>query len=434
MVTRRKITTGALLALLFLLTSAQAALRESQLLDRVVALVDEDVVLLSELLTEEQKMRDLLAANNAPDMPADELRPQALERIIVHKLQLEEATKQGITIDDETLLKSVGTIAERNNLTIPELEQALIKEGMSLESYREDLREQIILSRLKNREVLGHIQISKAEVDNYLANAEQLPGGRSAFHLRHILVPTPERASSEELAQVKKKAEQLIAQLRQGADFATMSTRHSAGRQALEGGDLGWIEAGKLPSLFTSDLAVMERGEIAGPIQSASGFHIIKLEDYRGGDRNIIKQTHARHILIRTDELTSDDAARTRLQQLHDRITGGEDFATLARSNSQDNVSAIKGGDLDWVSPGSLVPKFEEVMDSLAINAVSESFRSQFGWHIIQVLGRRDHDATEEVRRNNARTALRNQKAEEAQALYVRKLRDQAYVEILPAE
>lgn len=434
MVTRRTITTSILLALLFLFSSAQAALRESQLLDRIVALVNEDVVLLSELLAEEQKMRDLLAANNAPNMPAEQLRPQAMERIFVQKLQLEEATKLGIAVDDETLLKSVGSIAERNNLTIPELEQALIKEGMSIESYREDLREQIILGRLKNREVLGRIQVTKEEVDNYLANAEQLPGGRSAFKLRHILISTPEGASSEEFAQVKQRTEKLIAQLRQGADFATMATRYSSGGKALEGGSLGWIEASKLPSLFTADLAVMERGEIAGPVQSASGFHIVRLEDYRGGDRNIIKQTHARHILIRTDELTSDDAARTRLQQLHDRIAGGEDFATLARANSQDNVSAIKGGDLDWVSPGSLVPKFEEMMDSLAINAVSEPFRSQFGWHIIQVLERRDHDATEDVRRNNARTALRDQKAEEAQALYVRKLRDQAYVEILPAE
>ena len=303
-----------------------------------------------------------------------------------------------------------------------------------MESYREDLREQIILGRLKNREVMARIQITKAEVDNYLANAEQLPGGRSAFHLRHILISTPEGASSEEIAKVYARSSELVEQLRQGADFAAMATRYSSGAQGLQGGDLGWIESGKLPSLFTAELAVMERGDIAGPIQSASGFHIMKLEDYRGGDRSIIKQTHARHILIRTDELTSDDAARSRLQQLYIRITNGEDFAALARANSQDTVSAIKGGDLGWVSQGSLVPVFEETMDSLEINAISEPFRSQFGWHIIQVLERKDHDATEDVRRENARTALRNQKAEEAQTLYVRKLRDQAYVEIIPAE
>ena len=430
MVTRLKI----LLILLMFVSTGNAALRETELLDQIVALVNEDVVLLSELLAEEKEITDLLAANNAPAMPADELRTQALERILRKKLQLEEAAKLGITVDEETLLKTIASIAERNNLSIAELEQALTAEGMSMEAYREDLREQIILGRLKNREVLGRIQITTAEVDNYLANAEKLPGGRSAFQLRHILVSTPEGASSEEISQVRAQTEQLIAQIRQGASFASMATRYSAGRQALEGGDLGWIESGQLPSLFTSELAVMERGDIAGPIQSASGFHIIKLEDYRGGDRNIIKQTHARHILIRTDELTSDDAARTRLQQLHTRITGGEDFATLARANSQDKVSAIKGGDLGWVSPGSLVPKFEEMMDSLEINAISEPFRSQFGWHIVQVLERRDHDATEEVRRENARTALRNQKADEAQALYVRKLRDQAYVEIIPAE
>ncbi len=423
-----------LLILLVFVSSIYAALQESQLLDRIVAIVNEDVVLLSELLTREQKMRDLLAANKAPAVPANELRQQALERVIVHKLQLEEAKKLGLTIDDEALLESISAIAERNNLTIPELEQALVEEGMSINTYREELRNQIIVNRLKNREVLGRIQITKAEVDNYLANVAQLPGGRSAFQLRHILISTPEGASSEEIAEVKHRTESLITQLGQGADFASMATRHSAGRQALKGGDLGWIEAGKMPSLFTSELAVMERGEIAGPIRSASGFHIIKLEDFRGGDRSIIRQTHARHILIRTDELTSDDAARTRLQQLHERILGGEDFATLASSNSQDKVSAIKGGDLDWTSPGNLVPKFEEIMDSLEIHAISEPFRTQFGWHILQVLERRDHDATDEVRRNNARTALRDQKADEAQALYIRKLRDQAYVEILPAE
>ncbi len=430
MVTRFKF----FLILLIFVTSTHAALQETELLDRIVALVNEDVVLLSELLAEEQKMRELLAANNAPPMPADELRKQAAERILVRKLQLEEAEKLGITVDEETLLKSVGTIAERNNLSIPELETALEAEGMSMAAYRNDLREQIILGRLKNREVMGRIQVTEAEVDNYLANVQKLPGGRSAFHLRHILVSTPEGASSEEIAQVRARTEKLIDQLRKGANFAAIASRYSSGRQALEGGDLGWIESGKLPSLFTSELAVMERGQIAGPIQSASGFHIVKLEDYRGGDRNIIKQTHARHILIRTDELTSDDAARARLQQLYKRITGGEGFAALARANSQDTASAIKGGDLGWVSPGSLVPAFEEVMDSLAINAVSEPFRSQFGWHIIQVLERRDHDATDDVRRDNARTALRNQKAEEAQTLYVRKLRDQAYVEILPSE
>ncbi len=430
MVTRFKI----FLILLLFVTSTHAALQETELLDRIVALVNEDVVLLSELLAEEQKMRELLAANNAPAMPADELRKQATERILVRKLQLEEAEKLGITVDEETLLKSVGTIAERNNLSIAELEKALTAEGMSMAAYRKDLREQIILGRLKNREVLGRIQITEAEVDNYLANVQKLPGGRSAFHLRHILVSTPEGASSEEISQVRVRTEKLISQLRQGANFAAMASRYSSGRQALEGGDLGWIESGQLPSLFTSELAVMERGQIAGPIQSASGFHVIKLEDYRGGDRNIIKQTHARHILIRTDELTSDDAASERLQQLYKRIIGGEDFAALARANSQDTASAIKGGELGWVNPGSLVPAFEEVMDNLAINAVSKPFRSQFGWHIIQVLKRRDHDATEDVRRDNARTALRNQKAEEAQTLYVRKLRDQAYVEILPSE
>jgi peptidyl-prolyl cis-trans isomerase SurA len=300
---------------------------------------------------------------------------------------------------------------------------------MSMDDYREELRKEITLQRLRNREVISRIQITKAEVDNYLAHAEENPGGREAYHLRHILVPTPENASPEEIASAKKQAMEIMRRLNNGEDFATLATRYSAGQQALEGGDLGWLQAGQVPTLFIKDLAGMERGDIKGPYQAASGFHIIKLEDYKGGDKNIIKQTHARHILIRTDELTSDQDARNRLEQLYQRIKGGEDFAALARAHSDDKGSAIKGGDLGWVNPGDLVPKFEEVMDALPIDGLSEPFRTQFGWHIVQVLGRRNHDATEEVKRDKAKLALRKRKADEALQLYLRKLRGQAFVE-----
>jgi peptidyl-prolyl cis-trans isomerase SurA len=404
--------------------------REAELMDRIVAVVNDDVVLQSELQTEISAVRAKLAQAGASDVPEDELARQALERLIVNKLQMAEAKKLGITIDDETLLSAMNNIANQNGLSLEELQVALQEQGMSMDEYRQELHNEITLQRLRNREVVARIQITRAEVDNYLAHAAENPGGRNSYHIRHILVATPEGASSTEIAEAKKQAEQIMQRLEQGENFAALATRYSAGRQALEGGDLGWLEAGQVPSLFIKDLATMERGDARGPYHAASGFHIIKLEDYKGGDRNIIKQTHSRHILVRTNELTSDDDARNRLQQLYQRIKGGEDFAALARAHSDDKGSAIKGGDLGWVSPGNLVPKFEEVMDSLPKEGLSEPFRTQFGWHIVQVLDRRDFDATDEVKRNKAKIALRKRKADEALQLYLRKLRDQAFVEI----
>ncbi len=419
-----------LLALLLLSLGSGMAAAETQLLDRIMAVVNDDVVLQSELDQEVRSIEQKLAQVGAPDMPGNEIRKQALERLILEKLQLAEARRIGATVDDETLLLAMNNIAKQNGLSLDELAAALQEQGMSMEEYRDELRKEITLQRLRNREVISRIQVTKAEVDNYLAHAEENPGGRDAYHLRHILIATPDGASSEEIAAARKKAEDILQRLKNGEDFAALATRFSAGQQSLEGGDLGWLEAGQVPTLFIKDLATMEKGEVRGPYQAASGFHIIKLEDYKGGDKNIIRQTHARHILIRTDELTSDQDAKNRLDQLYQRIKGGEDFATLARAHSDDKGSAIKGGDLGWVSPGDLVPKFEEVMDALPINGLSEPFRTQFGWHIVQVLERRDHDATEEVKRDKAKLALRKRKADEALQLYLRKLRDQAFVEI----
>ncbi len=402
---------------------------ESGLMDRIVAVVNDGVVLYSELQEEIAAVRSKLAQAGAPDLPRDELEKQALERLILLKLQMAEAKKLGIAIDDETLNTAMSNIAAQNGLTLEELAAVLQEQGMSMDEYRRELRTEITLQRLRNREVISRIQVTKAEVDNYLTHAEENPGGRDAYRLRHILIATPDGASSADIAKARQQAEEIMQRLRQGEEFAALATRYSAGRQSLDGGDLGWLEAGQVPSLFLGELAEMERGDIRGPFHAASGFHIIKLEDYKGGDRNIVKQTHARHILIRTNELTSDDDARNRLQQLYQRIKGGEDFSALARAHSDDKGSAIKGGDLGWVSPGNLVPKFEEVMDALPEGGLSEPFRTQFGWHIIQVLDRRDFDATDEVKRNKAKLALRKRKADEALQLYLRKLRDQAYVE-----
>ncbi len=419
----------SLLLFFLLLLPALLAAQERQLLDRIVAVVDDDVVLESEFRRELAEIRQKLAELGAASIPEEEVRKQALERLILRKLQLREAERLGIGADDETLQQALLAIAQRNGLTPEEMEQAMREQGISPDLFREQLREEITLQRLRAREVINRIQVTKAEVDAYLANQARQGDQETAYRLRHILVPVPEGASAEQIAQARAQAERILERLRAGEDFATLAGRYSAGQQALKGGDLGWIPAGQLPTLFAQEVPGMNKGDVRGPLQSPSGFHIIKLEDVKGVKRKIVQQTHARHILIRTDETTSDRDARIRLEQLHRRITGGEDFAALARAHSDDTASALRGGDLGWVTPGDLVPKFEQEMNRLKVGEVSPPFRTQFGWHIVQVLGRRDKDVTVEARRDAARKAIRQRKSEEALQLYLRKLRDQAFVE-----
>jgi len=424
----RRLSPLLLLPLLWLLASPAPA-QERELLDRIVAVVNDDVVLQSEFENELAEIRAKLEQLGATGIPDEEVRKQALERLILRKLQLQEAERLGITADDQTLQQALLAIARRNGLTPAEMEEAMKAEGISPEAFRAQLREEITLQRLRNREVINRIQVTKAEVDNYLANQAQQGDNSVSYRIRHILIATPEGASSEEIAQARRKAEEIVAHLRQGEDFATLASRYSQGQQALKGGDLGWLPAGQVPTLFAQEVLDMNKGDIRGPLQASSGFHIIKLEDIKGSKTKIVRQTHARHILVRTDEITSDREARIRLEQLYQRIQGGEDFAALARAHSDDKASALKGGDLGWVTPGDLVPKFEEVMNSLEIGQLSQPFRTQFGWHIVQVLDRREKDVTAESKRDEAKLAIRKRKSEEALQLYLRKLRDQAFVE-----
>lgn len=406
----------------------------AEVLDRIVAVVNDDVVLLSELRAEMVRLAGDVQRANAPLPPRDVLQRQALERLILRKLQIAAAVDLGLTVDDETLAQAVGNIARTNKLTIAELREALERDGMSFDQFRDNLRQQILISRLRNREVISHIQVTKAEVDSYLAHGGDRPGGRTDFHLLHMLFATPEGASPAQIERARQKAEDALAKLRAGADFRTLAQQVSDGQQALEGGDLGWLKADQTPTLFANAVATLERGGLVGPLRSASGFHIVQLEDYKGDDRAIVAQTRARHILLRTNELTSDDEARARLEQLRQRILDGDDFGTLARSHSDDKSSAIKGGELGWISPGDTVPRFEEEMSRLAPGEISRPFKTDFGWHIVQVEERRQYDATDEVLRNKAREALRDRKGDEAMELYLRRLRDEAYVELLPAD
>lgn len=424
--------TRALLPAVFacLLIAAADAAEQPILVDRIIAVVGEDVVMLSELRIEATKLAQRLRQQGVSPMPTTAaIQKQAFDALVLNKLQLAEATRLGIEADTETLARAIAAIAENNDMTVAGLRDALQAEGIDFDAFRDSMRDEIIVRRLRNREVTNRIQVTKSEIDSYLERSGGIEG-RTAVHLLYILIEAPDGASPEQREALRMRASEIVERIRGGEDFRTLAQQVSSGQNALQGGDLGWIDVNGIPPLFQPYVAKMQVGETQGPIAAGRGFHIIQLADVRGGAANIVRQTHARHILVRTDEVTSDEDARRRLEQLRERILSGDDFDTLARSNSDDKASAIKGGDLGWSSPGNLVAAFEDQMDLLALNEVSPPFKTQFGWHIVQVLGRRDYDATDETRRDQARKAVRDEKAKEALESYLRRLRDEAYIEL----
>ncbi|MGD8589579.1 MAG: peptidylprolyl isomerase [Chromatiales bacterium] len=429
MATIRNLLMGICISLLiFISVNGLAAVNK---LDRIVAIVNEDVISASELDGRVKELASQLVQKGATLPPLEVVQAQVLDSMIAKRLQLQIAKQLGLTVDDTTVTKAITNIAQTNNVTLLQLKEILEADGISFNLFREQLREDILINRLRQKEVINQIVITDQDVRNYLERETGSSRQRLAVHLQHILIATPEGASPEDVQAAKEKAERLVKELRNGADFSNMAIRESDARQALEGGDLGWMESNRIPSLFIQEIDNMEPGDISDPIRNASGFHIIKLDEVKGTQRTIITQTHARHILITTNELVSDTEAQHHLETLRERIIGGESFEALARSHSDDKASAIKGGDLGWTNPGDMVPAFEQQMDALQPTQISEPFKTQFGWHIVQVLERRDYDNTEEVIKNNARMELRQQKADEAIELWLRRLRDEAYVEIL---
>ena len=400
-------------------------------LDRIVAIVNDDVIAWSELEARLGRIRDDLRQSGTRLPPQDELRRQVLERLILLRIQLQLARAAGIRIDDERLNRTLLRIAEQNGLTLREFRDALERDGYDFAKFREDIREEIMISEIRKRRVENQIRISQRDVDDYLSTMESrgAEADRHQYRIGHILIAVPDGASSEEIAEANAGAGGVLDEIRAGADFATMAVTHSDGRQALQGGDLGWRQASDLPTIFGDAVPRLEVGEVAGPIRSASGFHLVKLIDKRDGERQIVRQTRARHILIALDELTDDAGARRQVSALHERIVNGEDFGELARIHSDDAGSAPKGGELGWIDPGNTVPVFERAMDSLAPGELGEPFESQYGWHIVQVLERRERDDTETSRRAEAMRTLRARKIEENLEAWIRQVRDEAYVE-----
>lgn len=418
---------AALLTCFLFSGSGSAAIEE---LDSIVAVVNNDVIVRSELEHQITIVIPEIQSRGTTLPPRPDLEKQVLDRMILKRLQLQKAEQLGIGVDDTMLTEAITNIAARNGMTLEELQTTLEAGGVRYEDFAADTRLELVTTRLQAQEVIKNISVTDQEIDRFLERESSRLIERTDVRLSHILVAVREGAPPEEVNKAEAKAKDLVRRLRGGADFAQVAVRFSDGRRALEGGDLGWFPMGQVPSLAQEPANSLAQGEISEPLRSPSGFHIIKVADVKGSGPSVVTQTNARHILVRTNEIVSDDDARTRLEQLRIRIVGGDDFATLARSHSDDTGSALKGGDLGWVNPGDTVPEFEKEMEALGPNQVSKPFKSPFGWHIIQVVERRTQDTTDEIMRLKAREAIRERKAEEAIELWLRQVRDEAYVEV----
>ncbi len=425
-------TSRTLMLLSILLTYNYPIFSES--LGKIAAVVEDDVILQQELDKEVGLIAQRIRASNNPQMPPESvIRKQVLEKIIIDKLQRQLAEKAGISVTEDMLNSSAADIAQRNNMSLENFREELQKQGLSYKQFLENMRNEIIINQLRGREIGSRIKVTDKEIDHSLETQESIGSDSIQYHLGHILIAVREGASSSEIQKAEKKAEKTVSLLRTGQDFSQIAMSESEDGNALKGGDLGWRSANDIPTLFTDKVNRMLKDEVSEPIRSPSGFHIIKMLDIKGGlDDHTITKSKVRHILIKTNELIDDDEAKKRLLEIKDRVLHGEDFAALARTHSDDKGSAIKGGSLDWVNPGDLVRPFEEAMEKLSINQISEPIQTQFGWHLIQVLERQNKDNSVEHKRNQVREIIRKRKIEEETELWMRRLRDEAYVEIYP--
>ncbi|OUR70962.1 molecular chaperone SurA [Methylophaga sp. 41_12_T18] len=401
----------------------------AQPLDRIIAVVNDDVILESELRSMERNVRQQLRKRDAAVPPSDVMHKQVLERLLIQRLQIQKANKVGVRVGDDALNAALRQIAGNNGLTLREFRDVLEKDNYDFSEFRESIREDMIISRLRKSQVEDRVVVSDREIDNFLATQVSQGGAETVFNLQHILISMPEAAEPEQVQEAQQKLEKVQQLLESGADFTEVAAGYSDGQNALEGGDLGWRKQGELPSLFAEAVPSLTVGEVSDVIRSGSGFHLVKVADVKSEETHLVKQTLASHILLKTNELTTDDDAELRLQKLRERVINGADFAELARANSDDTGSAIEGGSLGWASPGVMVPEFEEKMDALADGQVSEVFKSRFGWHMIKVFERREQNMAEEFKRNKARAQIRQRKITENMERWLREMRDEAYVE-----
>jgi peptidyl-prolyl cis-trans isomerase SurA len=404
-------------------------------IDRIVVIVNDDVITHSELAQRLQQTKKQLELENISAPPDPALKKQLLERMVLERLQLQLANQTGIRVSEPDVDRAFETVARRNNLGPDEFRRAMEQKSMDIGAYRNQLREQLTIQQLLEREINNRINVTDTEVANFLDNPQSRAGMGESYLLSHILIGIPESASPEAIQEARRRAEEVHRKLLQGTNFEQAAVSHSQGADALKGGSLGWKKAGELPELFLGALKNLNRGEISDVLRGPNGFHILKLNDKRGDTPSeAVTQTHARHILLRPSEILSAEDARHKLLALRERIENGEDFAALARANSDDTASAANGGDLGWSSPGQMVPEFEKAMDALKPNQLSQPVRTPFGLHLIQVLARRSHDVTQERELAAARSQIHSRKADERYEQWARQLRNEAFVEYLLEE
>ena len=400
------------------------------LLDRVAAVVDDGVVLQSELDEQVIMITERLKGQKLDLPPENVLRQQVLERLVLQEIQMQRAEKANLKVPDEALNSAMQDVAQRNNIPLAQLPEALQAQGIDYASYRDAMRKELTLTLLRQRDVIQRISVTPREIDQYLEKQKNAPEQSGEYNVSHILIAVSQAATPEQLESADKKAEDVYKRAKGGEDFAKLAVAYSNSQTALDGGALGWRKGSELPTFLNDVIARLKPGEVSQPLRTPTGYHIVRLNEVRGTNQQVIvEQTHARHILMKPNELQDDATVRQKLSALRERIQKGEDFAGLAQISSEDPGSASEGGDLGWTNPGSFVPEFEQELGKLKENEISEPFRTQYGWHIAQVLGRRQFDNTDELKRRHAAEAIRASHADEETELWMRRLRDETYVE-----
>jgi peptidyl-prolyl cis-trans isomerase SurA len=399
-------------------------------LDRVVAIVDQDVVLESELNDRKASIMERLRGQYQQLPPEDVLNKQILEQLIIERIELALAERYEIKIEESEIDQAIERILQKNQISLAQLEADLQRQGLKLDGLRKQLRNELTISNLQQGVVNSRIKVTDQDITNFLSSSDGKYATSPDYRIGHILIAVSSSADADAVAEAEKQANDIYQKLQGGSDFAQMAISYSNDQAALQGGDIGWRKLAQLPELFGNQMLSLAPGQVSKPFRSGAGFHILKNIEQRGGGEQLVEQTHARHILVKTSEIMDDAQARQKLLELKARIEKGEDFAKLARDNSEDTGSMLNGGDLGWSMPGMFVAEFEDAMKNTPINGISRPFKSQFGWHILQVLERRKEDMSDKMKRNQAANVLRARRFDEEFQLWLTQIREEAYVEI----
>lgn len=410
--------------------TAQELSETGQFVDGVAAVVNEGVVLKSELAREEELILLRATQQGMQLPPAHVIREQVLERLVVEEIQLQRAFRIGIQVSDQMLNQTIAAIAENAGSSFEDMPEILARQGIDYGEYRRDTRKQMMLEQLRRIEVVNRISVSPREIEQCIADLEDNAVVNSRYNLSHIFISVPTSATNEQFAEAEEEARTVHDELSNGADFRQLAIRHSDGDTALEGGGLGWRPGDQLPTLFFDVVGNLQEGEFSEPIRAVSGYHIVKVNQLEGvTEKSEIEQMRVRHILITPDQIIDEETAQQQLEEARERILGGDDFGEVAKLLSDDPGSASQGGEMGWTSPGEFVPEFEEVANNVELGELSEPFRSRFGWHVLEVLERRTYDNTEELKEGNCVQRIRNGKLANETELWVRRIRDEAFVE-----